>query len=407
MRISGFLNNLSLVILVSLFLFTPFSEFKRMYIFGGLILLWLLSAILYNRNAMKDTIRLVVILFLMMIIQYIYSTFPGNSDEFRRFFTRFLLTYAWGVLGVFYASNINLFKKNIPFFVIMITVSNVYTIAGNIAIPNASRLLAGTEQEGSVMYSAIRSMNIGGYDFIYALVFALFPSMLWFKHKLEFRALSLLFTILILGTLIVGSYFTSILMAIIAIFLCLSNTQKISNFVIIFCLLSFILLYFKEFLLQELIDFGATIDSHMLQTRAQQMLYGTYQEESEAIGQYSRWDRMLNAIDNICLSPFWGRMTIHNLDFKPSGHSELLGYFEHYGITGWIFLYFYFTIYKKIHKKAVTIEMKRSISIFFSLFFVFLFLNTFDVANATGCMVFMIAPCTMLYIEKKFNNVRS
>ena len=73
---------------------------------------------------MRDTVRLIVLLFLMMIIQYIYSTFPGNSDEFRRFFTRFLLTYVWGIIGVFYASNLDLFKKT--FNIATVNVKNEY-----------------------------------------------------------------------------------------------------------------------------------------------------------------------------------------------------------------------------------------------------------------------------------------
>lgn len=401
MKNSGLFNILFLVILVSLFLFTPFSEFKRMYIIGVLMFLWLASSVFYNRKSMMDTIPLIVILFLMMIIQYIYSTFPGNDDEFRRFFTRFLLTYVWGILGVFYASNIDLFKKGIPFFVLMIVVSSVYTIVGNLAVPNASRLLAGTEQEGSAMYELIRSMNIGGYDFIYALVFALFPSVLWFKYRLSFRVLSLVFIVIILGTLVVGSYFTSIILATAAIFLSLSGTRNKLTFLVVFCILSFVVLIFKDILLQGLIDFGEAIDSHMLQTRAQELLDGTYQEDADAVGQYSRADRLLNAFHNISQSPVFGRMTARNLDYRPSGHSELLGYFERYGLLGWLYLFFYFSFYKIIHKRAETVEMKRSLSVFFIFFLVFLFLNTFDVANATGCVVFFIAPCTMLYIEKR------
>ena len=404
MKYSGLLNILILVILVSIFLFTPFSEYKRMVFFGVLVLLWLVSSIVYNRNAMLDTVPMIVILFFMMIIQFIYSTFPGNNDEFRRFFTRFLLTYVWGVLGVFYASNIDLFKKSIPFLAIMVSVSCIYTIIGNLAIPNASRLLAGTEQEGDVMYSVIRSMNIGGYDFIYALVFALIPGVLWYKNRLDFRVLSLLFIILVFGTLIVGSYFTSIILATVAVFLSVSSIKKKSSSIVVFCLLLFLLFSLKEIILQGLIDFGAAIDSHMLQMRAQEILDGSYQEEAEATGQYSRIDRIKNALFNISQSPLFGRMTSQPLNYRVSGHSELLGYFERYGVIGLLYLFYYYSIYKRIHKKATTNEMKRNISILFILFFVFLFLNTFDVANATGCMVFLIAPCTMLYIEKRLKD---
>ena len=378
-----------------------------MVIFGVLMLLWLATSILYNQKAMKDTVPLIIILVFMIIIQEIYSSFQGNNDEFRRFFTRFLLTYIWGIIGVFYASNVNLFKKSIPFVAVMIAVSSVFTITGNIAIPNASRLLAGTEQEGDTMYYVIRSMNIGGYDFIYALVFAVFPSVLWYKNKLDFHVLSLLFIILIFATLIVGSYFTSIILATVAVFLSVSSKKKKSTSIVVFCILMFMLLSFKEIILQGLIDFGVAIDSHMLQVRAQELLDGSYQEEADAAGQYSRIDRIQNAIHNISQSPLLGRMTSKPLIYRVSGHSELLGYFERYGVIGLLYLFYYYSIYKKIYKKVVTNEMKRIMSIFFIFFFVFIFLNTFDVANATGCMVFLIAPCTMLCIEKHINDVNA
>lgn len=401
MKFKESINIILLALLVSLFLFTPFGDFKKIVIIGGLMSLWLISSISLNRKSMKDTVPLFVVLSGIMLLQFIYSSFPNNGDTFRLFFTQYLLTFMWGILGVFYASNIDLFKKSIPFLVIMISISCIYTIMGNLAIPNASRLLAGSEKEGDQTYILLHAMNVGGYDFIYALVFALFPAVLWFKFRFSKTILSIAFVLLIIGTLLVGSYFTSILLATIVVIFSLSDTKKLSRFIVISGLLLFIIIIFKDFLLRGLVDFGVTIDSHMLQMRAQEMLDGSYQEDSDAIGQYSRWDRMLNALHNFSQSPIFGRMTMRTLDIKPSGHSEMLSYFERYGICGSIYFYYSYLIYKKIQKNTTTIEMRRGIGFLFIIFLVFIFLNTFDVANATGCMIFLIAPCTMLYIEKR------
>jgi len=406
MRQGILFNILSLILLVSLFLFTPFDGFKKLIILGTLTLVWMISSYAINRKAMGQTIPLFIMLFFLLILQWIYSEFPGEEDQFRRFFTQNIWTYIWGVLGVFYASNINAFKKSIPFIVIMISVSCIYTIIGNIAIPGASRMLAGSAIEGSQIYSLIHSMNIGGYGFIYALVFAVVPCTLWIKYRLNKIVLSSLFLVLILSTLLVGSYFTSIILAIFAMVLSLSNTRKISTSVIVSSFLILLVIAFGNTILQGLVDFGALIDSPMLQTRAQQMLDGTYQEAYESAGDYSRWDRIVNAIHNIGQSPILGRMTSKHLDILPSGHSELLGYFERYGIFGLMHILYFYTIYKKIHKCASTKEMKLLITVFFSLFFLFITLDTFDIANSTGCMVFLIAPCTMLYIESRISNYK-
>lgn len=400
MRDKTFFNVTILVLLVSLFLFTPLGDYKRIVIIGALFLLWIISSLSLNRKSMSETVPLVIVLVLITFLQYVYSTFPGKGDEFRRFCTNFILTYIWGILGVFYASNLDVFKKCLPFLVIMVTVSCAYTITGNLIMPNASRMLAGAEEEGSQMYVLMHSMHIGGYDFIYALVYALFPTVLWYKYRLRFPFLVLLFIVLIMGTLIVGSYFTSIAMAIAIIILSLSNTKNTTTFFVTVGVLSLFVLIFKDVLLQWLYDFGVAIDSHMLQMRAQEMLEGSYQEDADAIGQYSRVDRLMNGFHNILQSPISGRMTYSSLDLRASSHSDLLGYFERYGLFGFLYIYYYQIIFKKIQQKAVTVEIRRIITLLFVFFYIFLFLDTFDIANATGCMLFLIAPCTLLYIEK-------
>ena len=111
MRQGILFNILSLILLVSLFLFTPFDGFKKLVILGTLTLVWMISSFAINRKAMGQTISLIIMLFFLLILQWIYSGFPGEEDQFRRFFTQNIWTYIWGVLGVFYASNINIFRK--------------------------------------------------------------------------------------------------------------------------------------------------------------------------------------------------------------------------------------------------------------------------------------------------------
>lgn len=396
-------NITSLILLVSLFLFTPFADYKKLVVLGLLLIMWIISALLVDSKAMRDTVSLFALLFVLMLIQWAFSMATGEHDQLRRFFTQLLWTYIWGVLGVYYASNISLFKRCIPFVVAMIGISCIYTIIGNITIPGASRMLAGSETEGSQMYTLIKSMNIGGYGFIYALVFLIFPSTLWLTQKMGFRIVSILFLFLLLATLIVGSYFLSILLAVVALAISLSSTGKIAKFLILFTIFALIIFALKDYLLRWLVDFGAYINSPMLQARAQELLEGSYQDAYDSAGDYSRFDRMINALHNIAQSPIIGRMTSRYLDIQPSGHSEFLGYFERFGLFGVFPIYYFYSVYKRIKKKASTQEMRLRISVFFILFFIFIFLNTFDTANSTGCVVFLIAPCTMLYIEAKKN----
>lgn len=399
MKHASILNITSLVLFVSLFLFTPFDGFKRIVILGALLVIWFVTSFVVNGKAMRKTLPLFLQLLCLMLLQWVYSSFTGEEDQFRRFFTQNLWTYIWGIIGVFYAYNISVFKRCIPFVVVMISVSCIYTIIGNIAIPGASRMLAGSAIEGSQTYSLIHSMNVGGYGFIYALMFAVVPCTLWIMHRLNMLLIPLLFLILIISTLLVGSYFISIILAIVAIASTLTNTKSVSKFILVSFVLILLVVALSDLILQGLVDFGAWIDSPMLQTRAQQMIDGTYQDAYDSSGDYSRLDRMKNALYNIGQSPLFGRMTGRHLDIRPSGHSELLGYFERFGIFGMMHIFYFYSIFRIINRCTVTKDMRIRISIFSFLFFLFITLDTFDIANSTGCMVFFLAPCAMLYIE--------
>lgn len=399
MKLNSYINILSLVLLVSLFLFTPFAEFKKVVVLAALFGVWFLSSYSINAKALSKSLPLVAILGVLMLLQYFLSTGSGDSLLFRRFFTQNLWTYIWGVLGVFYAANLNLFKKCILFVAIMLLVSCGFTIAGNIIMPGASRLLAGAESEGSQTYDLIHSMNIGGYDFIYALPYALIPCTLWLKRRLAMRYVDIFLIGTILITLVVGSYFISLILAIIAIVLSASSARNYVTIAIYSGIAILLIMIFKENILQGIIDIGVRIDSQALQRRAQQLLDESYQDAYNAVGDYSRLDRAMNAIHNISLSPLFGRMTGVASGTMPSGHSEMLGFFERFGIFGCFYVYYIYLVFKKIGKNVVTKDMKHLLTICLFLLLLFVTVDTFDVANATGCMVFFFAPCTMLYIE--------
>ena len=394
-------NIISLLLFVSLFLFTPFDGFKKLIILAGLFMVWMVSAIAINGKAFTKTFPLIGLLLVIMGLNLMYSYGGGHSDQFRRFFTQFFWTYVWGVLGVYYAKNLVIFKKCLPFVIIMIAVSCVYTIIGNLAIPGASRMIAGSESEGSQMYYLIHSMHIGGYDFIYAIMFAILPCSIWARKKIGYFFISIAYLALLFGTLLVGSYFTSIILATVIVLFSVSDTRKLSTYIIVIGILFVFVFIFKDYLLRALMDFGALIDSQMLQNRAQEMLEGTYQESYDEVGDYSRVDRMLNALHNISQSPLFGKLFTQPADIRPSGHSELLGYFEQYGLFGIVYVYYYYSVMKKIRLEFMSKEMSLRFRIFSILFFLFITINTFDVANATGCMALFLAPCMMLYIDRK------
>lgn len=387
----------AIVLLLMVYLFTPFGMFKRVVFIYPLFFLWLLSTM--KRKWMSKAEGLIVCIACIAFL-HLFLSFQ-TKYEFGHFIAFNLPTALWILCFVYYKDNTVEFGRIVPLIFLMFLISSVLTIRANIILPGASRFLAtGSDSIWADLRIRANALFCGGYDFIFAIPFLLFP--LFIQWKLKIHKNTLLFWVTIASMIIcivVGSYFTSILLVIATTTLSLTPINKMEKTIVALFVFFIILLLVKDYLLEGLIYIGNLIDSPMLVRRSEQALYGTYRNDYAQSENLDRFALMYNAIQNIFESPIIGRLG-GDVHYLPSGHSELLGYFEDFGLLGTLYLIFYWHIYIIIKKSIITQTVKRYFSIYYSLFIFFLIIDKFDVATGMSAVVLFISPMLFLRIDQ-------
>ena len=391
--------SVSMLLLLAVFLFTPLAQFQRVIYIYGLFFLWLISVQMKHRRWLIGSLPIIICIIIIAALRFVLSFSVDYS--FNHYLAFDLPTELWAIVFLYYSKNVEEFKGMLPIIFLMIFVTIFLTIRGNILFPGASRYLAtGSDSQWGDDRDVASSLFVGGYGIIFGLAFLSFPLILFKRFDIvKNRTLFYTYIVLLLICIIVGSYFTAIILTATLIVLSNVSVNKIGKAILGLIFFVGLWLFLKDYVLQFLIDVGNSIDSPMLTRRAEQALYGTYIEDYEGTDA-SRVERAYNAINNYLQSPIWGRLAGEIRNKQPSGHSELLGYFEDFGLLGCIYILFYYRIYFNVINKLNSIIMKRYYSFFFIVFLLFLIVDKFDTATATASIIFFIAPMMLLICDK-------
>jgi hypothetical protein len=247
-------------------------------------------------------------------------------------------------------------------------------------------------------------MFVGGYGFIYATAFLLAPMALFMRESKKLKRLAAVVGIIIVFiSLVTASYFMSILIGVAVLIFALSESNSLARYAIMVIIFMIGIFVFEKPILEGLASVGETIDSKMLVTRAEQQLYGTYQEDYDLGGDYSRIERWKNGIENYLSSPFVGSLAGRVNNSLPSGHSELIGYFEKYGLFALVFVWYFISIFRLTLRRFQTERMRVQYFSSFFLFLAFISVNTFEVANQVGLVLFFLLPISFQLIESRGN----
>lgn len=392
-------NSISLLLLIAIFILTPFSFMARVIILYSLFALWLFSSTLIDTSFLKQTIPLWLFILVFFILAYGKSTVNPDAPIERFIHTSFF-TYIWPLFFIFYRNKLQSIRELLPFVLIMLVASCIFTIRGNLLYPGASRSLASISLSVQELRANAESSFVGGYGFVYSLCFFFVPII----HLIRNRKSIVLATITIIsmyGAIITASYFLAIVLAVFLTVLSLSDRRNSLKTLFLLFFFSVVIVIFKDSLLQLLIDIGERIDSPMLSLRAEEVLNGSYQEEYDLTRDYSRIERLQNAVLNIYDSPLFGELGGLSSIKRPSGHSELLGYFESFGLLGFLYIIYFVYIYKLIARSIQGIHERYLFLVTYAFFLIFICINTFDVANSVGLAVFFLVPsmlqCSVLH----------
>jgi len=399
-------SRLSFFLLIALFMLTPIHHFQKLIFIYPLFLVWFVTCCSIDKNYFHRTEKWWIFYTCFALLWLVFSTFHRNW-EFLHFINHIFLTYMWVLMFVFYREHKDLFSPLIYPTLAMILVSCGFTFFGNMAMPGASRFLGSGMAELSLEKEMATQLHVGGFGFIYSLTFMVIPlvDMLKMGKKKWQKLAMIIMLVAVAATIVVASYFMAILFATIFFLLANSSSRKMSRTVIILIILGLLAYVVKDYILRGLMDLGEIIGSHMLYARAEQMLEGTYQSAYDEAGNLSRSELIKNGVLNFWESPIIGQMTQY-APHRPSGHSEIIGYFEKYGIWGIVYIQFFVNVFK-LGRKTFNTEQGRMMYsfLFIGIICVALF-NTFSISCEAGLVGFFLAPLLMANYERSEQEFR-
>ena len=227
------------------------------------------------------------------------------------------------------------------------TVTAITTYFGNLAIPEASRLLATASDKDTSLRSDISKLNIGDFSFIYTIVLwiPLLLGMLKFWRKWFVVLLSVLVSFYL--AIYVSEYTTALLFAILPLLLLFSKKgldyKSTRMLVLLYIGIAVIVMPLLPVVIQF---FDSSIGSHLISARLSEVSdfvsnpqYATSDSQSDLI---SRRSLYLKSYGSFLQSPIWGSLSYKKL----GGHST---FFDILGFLGLIGGALYYFLWKNIY----------------------------------------------------------
>ena len=387
-----------MLLFVAIAIFTPLYSYQQMIIILSIFCIWLVSSLVIDKHWVKMAINPLFLLCLIVLLDYILGTFHHDTTATLLGINK-MPTFVWIIVLIFYTYHMKLVEELIPIIVILMIISAIYTIIGNIEYPSASRLLAST---GDDYYTETRSLyrelNIGGYGYIYSLVFAILPLGLISKKSSFFIKIFYITSIVLFFiTIVLGAYMIGILLVCTMLILLFVNPEKIKITTIFTLFLCLFLLRFV--FLDILVSVGEQYDITALSKHAEELLSGTY---SAGDKYNSRIHIYYNAILNWLDSPICGQLFGHvSSEYRRAGHSQLLDFLEKYGLFAYVYVMFLKYLYKFVMNGIRINLMKKYYKLYYIVMIVFMFINRFDTFMALGFMFFFFGPILIKSADRR------
>lgn len=391
------LNQVSISVWLAYFTMTWGINKSNIYVYLLAFVVWLITAVRLDKMWISYGRKYLLLLSSIILLDYMLSYSLNQDGYFRSTLINLILMYSWPLVFIFYSRNIYLVKWPIVIALGTTIISALYTGVGNSIIPEASRELADQSDYKAELLSEIRSLNIGGYGFIYYVVFLIMPLCLVFRNKVFNRLVVSVSIIALLYCLLMASYFTGIVIAFAMILLIFLKERNLSRlFFKVLCIVVLVNMI-KKPLLQLLLNFGESIDSAAIVRHATEFL-------EDKGGDNLRFELFGNAIRNWTESPFFGMLFTGQKAFY-SDHSTILGYFETYGMFGIFCVLLLKEIYNITSRTIKSSVIKNYYVLFYFLFLFFLLVNTFSPPIPVS--VFFISPILFCVADKQLKEYKN
>jgi hypothetical protein len=203
------------------------------------------------------------------------------------------------------------------------------------------------------------SLNIGGFEFIYALTLSI-PVIFWMINQTKgvLKLINVGILLSFLYCIYESAYTTALLIAIVILVLLIYNTYShLRNVIIIGCIILFVIAG-SGALSSVFMWLSSTVESEYVSDRLLQIGLVLQGERIENLDTETSNERLLlmkNAWEGFFSSPLWGNNLITWNKNILSGHSLGLDILSSAGILG---LVFFVSIFYKVYKKIFSSRFK-------------------------------------------------
>lgn len=346
---------------------------------------------LYNnqRNLFVGHLGVVLPFALMLIIDFLFDYVTGVKVKTPQFIYE-LMQFLLFPLIVLYIKRNN-FQYYSKVLIIALSIcyllTSITTYLGLDLFPAACRQLANSQEKelDSAMVPLYKSLNIGGFDFIYSLVL-ISPLLVYtiLRSKKKYYKLLAILVYIGLFLLVIKAQFTTAVLCYVLSSLCfLMKNQKSSRTFWFLLVIGGLFVIFRGIIGDILIDISGSFESANISNRFEDIGHVIQGEEttSSSADIDSRQIKYGMAWDAFCSSPIWGTGK------GVGGHSFILGYMAKYGIIGLgLVIYLFMRIY------GFMVRPLRGSILYNCMFFIFFLQIIMAMLNP---MVFYIVP---LYI---------
>jgi hypothetical protein len=394
------LINRWIVILLCVWMVWPYFNYKIGVItFVAFLVLWLITTD-YRWLFEKWTLDLVFILIWgITFIPYIITGnfMYGSLDPKYALITIFLF-----IFGIFINHYYMFYKKDfvtlgrIAFIsLLMYLIGSIQTYYGLKEFPMASRMLAATNNSMQYVYM---SLGIGGFGFVYSLVFITIVSLYLIKRMNTTKIYRFLFVasfVFFIFTIIEASYAIALIFTFVGIVLAFSIKGKRSLVIGVFLALVFILLIPKDFIGEFLLNTAYLFKNNDTLFTKFLDLGQVFLGNSTGSQTVTRGHLYLTSLNTFIHNPLFGIYGPLGDQFNGEigGHSGWLDFMAMYGICGSLPLFLAIILNFRKHLLFYSGHPYYVFLIIAQILFIcFGFLNPVTYVYQIGFALFVVAP---------------
>lgn len=306
--------------------------------------------LLQDMPSFQIAIRVLSIGLLLVLMNY---WLINHREEFSRVVINGVISWTPCIITLLCVNMVSPYYQKwlLQIALIAMMITSITTVQGLEIFPFASRELAGAAN--SEQRDLYRSMNIGGFEFIYALVIAI-PTALWMiKHTNKYRKwLNIGVLLSMIYCIYASEYTTALIITILVIVMVPVYARPKMRPVIFVGAVLFVFFAGTGIFSAIVRGISSMVDSDYVADRLQQVALLLEGQSAENIDTDTSNDRLVlmqNAWDGFVSSPIWGNNWLTWHKNVLSGHSFVLDILSSSGVLGlFIYLSFFYKVFKQL-----------------------------------------------------------